>query len=618
MSNKAAIMIQTASMKPSRAVAAACVMATLAAMSGCSSPRLEKRSMEQLARVIKNAVPVAGDSATLAEQAGLNVRGGTVANDTQAASQKRPIVARRALGAYVSAGMVPVTSEDKLPRAFYEPYSLDFSDLSRGGKVALTVAMQRLAKITGVPVRVQSDVLTRTAGAGPLNVPQRVATITPMPGSPATGGMPSPVLTNGQQAMQAPAPAQVPQSNGDSLSQLDAPSLDSVDMKYSGTLAGYLNMVVDTLGLSWEYRDNTIVVQRFVTEIHEISSPTGDTKYSMSTSGSGSGSGGGAGASNSASASLEVTEKGESNVMDSIIKTITSMVASAPGSTVTRVDGSGRVLVATSKTLQGQVRDFIASENRALRRQAMIQFDIYSVTTSDNDEHGVNWQLALQKAGEAARVGAFSPASLTTAPSGSTSVTILPNVPGNKVSDLLANSSLIVQALNQQGFSAQHRPVSLLAPNRQWARSSRVQTDTYLSETTPGPASSTGVGAPGLKTDKVTTGDQYVAMPTILDDNTVMLKFGLSLSDLLSLTDVSVGTGATQQKVQAPKVQAINAQFQVTLRPGEVVAVTGLSRRVASNDRRRLGEDAPFLAGGSDKTTMQREHFIIFVRSVLY
>lgn len=429
--------------------------------------------------------------------------------------------------------------------------------------------------------------------------------------------MPSPALTNGQHVAQ-PQPQPMPANAGDSLSQLDAPSLDSVDMKYTGTLAGYLNMVVDTLGLSWEYRDNTIVVQRFVTEIHEIASPTGDSKYSMSTSGSGSGSGGGAGASNSASASLEVTEKGESNVIDSMLKTITSMVAGAPGSTVTRVDGSGRILVATSKTLQGQVRDFVQSENRALRRQAMIQFDIYSVTTSDNDEHGVNWQLALAKAGEAARMGAFSPASLTTAPSGSTSVTILPNVSGNKVSELLANSSLIVQALNQQGFSAQHRPVSLLAPNRQWGRASRVQTDTYLSETTPGPASSTGVGAPGLKTDKVTTGDQYVAMPTILDDNTVLLKFGLSLSDLLSLTDVSVGSGATQQKVQAPKVQAINAQFQVQVRPGEVVAVTGLSRRVASSDRRRLGENAPFAAGGSDKTSMQREHFIIFVRPVLY
>lgn len=597
---------------------AAAILAAVTALTGCSSPQLDKRSEDHLGKVIKSSAAVSGDGPTLAEQGGVAVRGGTLNNDSLAGTQRRPVVARRALGPYVSAGMVPVTTEDKLPRVFYEPYTLDFSDLSRGGKVPLTVAMQRLAKLTGVPVRVQSDVLSRPGGAAIANVAQRVASVTPMTGQPGSP-MPSPVLANGAGPTSAPASTQqqVQSPPSDSLSQLEPPSIDSVDMKYSGTLAGYLNTIVDTLGLSWEYRDNTIVIQRFVTEIHEVAATIGNTKYSMSTSGSGQGSGGSSGASNSASASLEVSESGESNIIDSMLKTITGMVASSPGSTVTRVDGSGRIMVSTSKTLQGQVRDFVASENRALNRQASIQFDIYSVSTSDNDEHGINWQLALTKAGEAARLGTFSPASLTTAPAGSTSLTILPNVAGNKVSEMLANSSLILQALNQQGFSAQHRPVSILALNRRWGRSSRVQTDTYLSETTPGPASSTGVGAPGLKTDKVTTGDQYVAMPTILNDNTVLLKFGLSLSDLLALTDVSVGVGATAQKVQAPKVQAINAQFEVHVGPGEVVAVTGLSRRVASSDRRRLGEGAPLLAGGSSKTAVQREHFIIFVRPVL-
>jgi hypothetical protein len=171
--------------------------------------------------------------------------------------------------------------------------------------------------------------------------------------------------------------------------------------------------------------------------------------------------------------------------------------------------------------------------------------------------------------------------------------------------------------MNASGYAAQHRPVSLLALNRQWGRISRLSTDYYLSETTPGPASSTGVGAPGLKTDKVTTGDQYVAMPQILDDNTILLKFGMSLSDLLGMFDVSVGTGAQQQKVQAPKLTAINAQFPVALRPGEAVAVTGLSRLVSSTANRRLAENASILMGGSDTITYKREHFIVFIRPVL-
>jgi hypothetical protein len=125
------------------------------------------------------------------------------------------------------------------------------------------------------------------------------------------------------------------------------------------------------------------------------------------------------------------------------------------------------------------------------------------------------------------------------------------------------------------------------------------------------------VGAPGLKTDKVTTGDQYVAIPQILDDNTVLLKFGLSLSDLLGIFDVSVGSGAQAQKIQAPKVNAVNAQFPVAIRPGEVVAVTGLTRVVSNSDSRRLAEGASMALGGSTKMALKREHFIIFIRPTL-
>jgi type II secretory pathway component GspD/PulD (secretin) len=263
------------------------------------------------------------------------------------------------------------------------------------------------------------------------------------------------------------------------------------------------------------------------------------------------------------------------------------------------------------------VRDFVKSENSAMRRQAQIQFDVYSVTVDESDEHGIDWTAALASLKHPAlRIAGGAPATLAGATAGNVAISILGGQ-GGDLSNALGNSRMIVQALSANGYSAQHRPVSLLALNRQWARVSRLGTEYYLSETTPGPASSTGVGAPGLKTDKVTTGDRYVAMPQILDDNTIMLKFDMSLSDLLGLFDVTVGTGATAQKIQAPKLTAVSAQMPVALRPGEVVAITGLSRVVVSNDSRRLSEGAPIGLGGSQKMSTKREHFLIFIRPVI-
>jgi type IVB pilus formation R64 PilN family outer membrane protein len=658
-----------------RLVACGAGLSALVLLGGCQSPILKSAAQSQLEGVHAQIAKVAPSSATsVAPQSGAEVRGGVVQANRLAHAQLSMPVARRAQTAWVGSEVVPATTEDRLPAIFFEPFVLDFSDMASGGVVSIQTAMARVSRLAGVPVRIQPDVFLQpvrggNSGGSPPPISNNVQRLPLAAGTPTAGpGAGVPVLplnalsrpggvggtqaggAQGQQfaagaaalglPVQGPnaampggragavvpgGPASVRASddpsaarNPDSVTQYLPTSVDNVAMRFRGHLAGYLNQVCDALGLAWEYRDGTVVIMRFIVELHEVFSFPGEVRYSMSSSGTGQGQGGGGGgAFNAASASLEVVEKGESNPFDSIERAVKDMLQDAPGSSVTRTDGSGRLLVKAPREFQARVRDYIRQENAAMRRQANIQFDIYSVTVSNEDERGVNWSVILQKAGESLKNGYVAPASLASVPAGTATMSVISQVPGNQLSELLGNSALMLQALNQQGFAAQHRPVSLLALNRQWGRISRMSTEYYLSETTPGPASSTGVGAPGLKTDKVTTGDQYVAIPQILDDNTVLLKFGLSLSDLLGIFDVSVGSGAQAQKIQAPKVNAVNAQFPVAIRPGEVVAVTGLTRVVSNSDSRRLAEGASMALGGSTKMALKREHFIIFIRPTL-
>lgn len=588
-------------------LALSAVAVAVAALAGCSTgPKLAGLIEGQYKMTNERAAALASEGPAVAEQAGMFIKGGQAAANQAALVQANMPVARRASAPFIGSMMVPATNEDRLPSIFREPFNLNFGDGS-GDRVTLTTAMARLSKLSGVPIRVQPDVFEQPTTPTPVVQPISASLA---PGSP----IPSPMLTNGAPMGTVVTGQSNRPSDGKAVATASAATLANVDMKYSGTLAGYLNSVTDRLGLSWEYRDSTIVVMRFSTEMHEIFTFPGVQKFSFSSSGSGSGSAGGGGSSNAASSSLSVDESGELSPLSTIEKSITQMIANVPGSTVMRTDGSGRIMVSTSREMQARVRDYIKSENNAMRRQAQIQFDIYSVTTDEGDERGVDWSSILQKAGQAAQIKYAGPSSLVSSLAGTASINVLE---GNGFSRLLGDTSLMIQAMNSSGYSAQHRPVSLLALNRQWGRVSRLSTEYYLSETTPGPASSTGVGAPGLKTDKITTGDQYVAMPQILDDNTILLKFGMSLSDLLGLFDVSVGSGAQAQKIQAPRVTAVNAQFPVALRPGEAVAVTGLSRMVASTESRRLAEGAPQALGGSSKAAYKREHFIVFIRTVI-
>ena len=176
-------------------------------------------------------------------------------------------------------------------------------------------------------------------------------------------------------------------------------------------------------------------------------------------------------------------------------------------------------------------------------------------------------------------------------------------------------SKAFLKALHLIGHTVQYRPVSLIAMNRQWARSTSLKVTGYVSETTPSTSSNAGSGAPGLKTASVTTGDKFLVQPAIMEDGTIILKFGISLTDLLGLFNVSAGSGDSLQTVQTPETSGTDDQGSIRLRPGEAMIITGLSRQVANQDQNKIAEPLPLILGGSQKRSYQREDFLIIVRA---
>ena len=118
-----------------------------------------------------------------------------------------------------------------------------------------------------------------------------------------------------------------------------------------------------------------------------------------------------------------------------------------------------------------------------------------------------------------------------------------------------------------------------------------------------------------MKTGTVVTGDKFLVQPAILDNGAIMLKFGVSLTDLLGLFNVTAGAGASLQTVQTPETSGTDDQGTVRLMPGEQMVITGLSRRVATSDRNGLSENVPVVLGGSKKRAYKREDFMIVVRA---
>ena len=583
---------------------------SLGLLAGCAEPGVTERVQADHALGLTGTSSLHADR-TLAEQ-GSSAPGSQVDADRRAAEQAARPVLRHAHSPWVGSVSVPIGSGERLPSIFTEPVKLNFDDAATGGKVSLRTMADRITAVTGVPVRLKADVFASgDASARPM--PQQAAPLAPMPQSlPTLPGRASGGSEGvGPSLMPTPAPRDT--------------SVNAVAMRWSGSLEGYLDLITDQLSLSWEYRDGVVVIERFRTEFFEIAALESETDYHLGLSGAdqanatSSGNGGG-GTNSTASSSNEVSEHGKSNVIASILAAIGQIIKDVPGSSVVRSDGSGRIAVTTTKETLSKVRDFVRVENESLLRQAQVQFDVYSVTRNESDERGIEWNAVLSALG-GAYTGTFgAPATLASATAANIGFSILtPTQSGVTTSATrhFGGSSALLKLLSEYGVSTQHREVSLLALNRTWDRKSSLGGRAYVSATIPGAASTTGVGAPGLVTSTVTTGDRYLAQPFILDNNTVVLKFGIGLSSLVNLVNFTSGTGTSQQTVQTPETTAINDQSTVALKAGQILVITGLSRLVSSDDRRTLTDGAPIGLGGSKTQSRLREEFVIFVRPTI-
>jgi type IVB pilus formation R64 PilN family outer membrane protein len=554
---------------------------------------------------------------TLAEQA-LDAPGSQVDADRRAAEQAARPVLRRARGPWVGSVSVPMGSGERLPSIFTEPVQLNFDDAATGGKVSLRAMADRITAVTGVPVRLKADVFAAEQPPAHRATPATTPVALPSPGLPTLPTLPT--LPG-----RGPGGADAVATLGASASAVRETSVNAVAMRWSGSLEGYLDQVTDPLSLSWEYRDGVVVIERLRTEFFEIAALESETDYHLGLSGAdqanatSSGNGGG-GTSSTASSSNEVNEHGKSNAVASILATVAQIIKEVPGSSVVRSDGSGRIAVTATREALSKVRDFLRVENDSLLRQAQVQFDVYSVTRNESDERGIEWNAVLAALG-GAYTGTFgAPTTLAGATAANVGFSILtPTQSGvsNPATRRFGGSTALLKLLSEYGVSTQHREVSLLALNRTWDRKSSLGGRAYVSATVPGAASTTGAGAPGLVTSTVTTGDRYLAQPFILDNDTVVLKFGIGLSSLVGLVNFTSGTGSAQQTVQTPETTAINDQATVALKAGQILVITGLSRLVSGDDRRTLTDGAPVGLGGSKTQSRLREEFVIFVRPTI-
>ena len=562
----------------------------LANLAGCTSATLQAQVDSQ-----HGTAPSQHLNAGLADAS--SIKGAAADVAARAAKAQQVALVRTASQPWIGGRFSPATKVDGLPALFDESYMLDFGE----GRVTLPVLATRLTKITGVPVRVRSDL---AAGA----VASAAAQVTPVAaGAARPGGVPAPGLAPAGPSAAANDGATIPNS---AASANVAATVDGVSMRWSGKLRDFLDYLANTLNLSWEYTDGAVVIMANVVESHPVFGMVGLQSFenSVGSSATGSTSSGTSSGSNLQSAD-SYTDKGTINGYEAIINTVKGIVGTAPGRSVTPDASTGTIVVAAPKDIQAQVRDYLRDKNKSLSQLVSVTLDIYTFKDSTTDTQGVNWNAVFTNLARSYSISSASPATLAGSATGSFTLTSLAGE--------ATGSNVVLQALNQTGKSFTHTPVSLTTTNgRLKVSQPSVSSQGYVSKTTPSTTSSTGTtGTTGLETSTITTGDVYSVLPIIQPDQSIDLRYSFRLSSLLGLTTFTSGTGTSAQSVQIPRTSSVSDTANVHLAPGQSVLIAGLSRIVSSSDNNRLAEGASIVAGGSSSNKLSREHLMVLVRA---
>lgn len=435
----------------------------------------------------------------------------------------------------------------------------------------------------GLSVRINADVGAPDKSAAPT--PQ--ASGTPMPpGRPGSG----------------PLPASLPVT-------ADLGARGDLPLSFKGDLADYLNRITGELGVSWEFVNNEIHIFRLLTRTFTLHISPGDVAFKDDVSTQGTSSSGGNAVAVQGGQFGSATQSSSTarySPWDSVKETVATMVSKEGRFVVNQA--SATVVVTDTKPNVERIARWVESENAVLNRQVSIEVREIAVELNSGSQAGFDLGLIYSKLNAATgapdwvfRFGA--PSTLTDSSAGSAAVNIA------RADSRFAGSNVAVRALNSFGTIVLDQTRTVVTTNRVPGKLQDVTDRAYLAETTPasGGLTGTGSGVPGLKPGVVTYGDNLTVVPTIGENNSVLLQLFSTRSTLLSLDSVSSGNGQTFQQINTPVLgKRKNSQnFQMT--QGETLVIVGNSAEAWN------GRDQHSVSGASMNNTHKRTLSVLMV-----
>ena len=377
------------------------------------------------------------------------------------------------------------------------------------------------------------------------------------------------------------------------VAQRDLP----VTLDHEGAFRDFLNLLAEASGLGWEEKSGALHWMAEVTRTFEIHRVPGDLSWTMSTvesdrsaavqAGTGGGGGSSGGVRATPRAGSEITLNSNASFWDGLEATLLRLLGADNPAPI--IDHSTGTVVVRGPA--GRVREaggYIDALNRWLARQVLLEIQLVTVTLSDSQSTGIDWQLVYQavtdqggpeRPGSAEPAGRSGFADALARASGIDAASV-----GIEFGDGHAfhGTEVVLRALAAQGETSLRNSPRVVALNGQAAQMQVLNDRGILAGVDVTTRETVAVVTEvDLQPGVVSTGMSLTIVPKIVGDR-VFLHAAISVSDLVSLE--SAGSG--DQSIQLPTVERSQFFQSARLRSGETLALGGLlARRGATGAR---------------------------------
>lgn len=530
--------------------------------------------------------------------------------------QLRGAAVREFDGVWLGAKTVKVSRDAELPTVFSQPIRFSFPD-----QPTLSVIGDRISKITNLSVRVSPDALVpidvftaqRMSASGGSAVGQGAQNIAPMTMSvPMTGSI----------GQSVPSLASMSGMGAGGLSGMNqgyaAPRTFFLDQAspFGGTLSELLDQICAKYGVGWDYKDGIILISRLVTRTYQIATITdindiNSTIAKTTSTGNEGGSGGGDNQqAGSVASSADVSAKMTASI--DVVKNLRVAILGAltpSGIGKLSISDSGVVTVTDTREVQEQVEELINAENRSVGRQVRMRMQIVDLTSTTNNDMGVNWAWLINDAAAKWNLNFFSPAGLPGGSSGFGQLGIIRNGNNSSTSTFLQALATVgkVNIRKDETYSMMNnRPLSVANTENfiYPARSSSASNSNNNSTTV----------VPGVDPGQLTTGTFLNMRSSIQPNGSVIVQFSMDAS-MRGDTVTFVNNGVT---LQYPQSTANQYQIYTSIVNGETAVLAGVENiQQQATDKSFDGKLTPLLGGGVATNTSRRAVLVLLTPQIV-